>query len=151
MLEKIAGESHRSEFMRNMVFKPYNNAFKPVRTQHDWISSDPDAVDRYIQDPHCGFIPTASFLHDFFKGLQQTQKASPFSGPHTYPVLIVAGSEDPISKPVDGIRKLKEKLTKSGIGSPDTLIYQGGRHEMLSETNRHQVMKDVAAWMKGKL
>jgi alpha-beta hydrolase superfamily lysophospholipase len=146
-LKAIAGDSHKSEFLRNMAFKPYNDAFKPNRTRHDWISRDTDAVDRYVADPNCGFTPSVSFLNHFFKGLQKTQNHEPFSGPHTYPVLIVAGSDDPLSKSVDGLSKLKDKLSSSGIASLDRFVYEGGRHEMLSELNKQQVMNDISHWL----
>lgn len=147
LLRKIFGDEYKSEFLRNMIFKPYNNNFKPTRTRHDWISRDEDAVDRYIADPNCGFTPSVSFLNEFFKGLRRTQRHEPFSGPYSYPVLIIAGSEDPISKPLDGISKLTEKLKSTGIESLDRKIYEGGRHEMLSELNKEDVMTDIHRWL----
>lgn len=146
-LKAIAGDSYKSEFLRNMAFKPYNDAFKPNRTRHDWLSRDTEAVDRYIADPNCGFTPSVSFLNHFFKGLRKTQNHQPFSGPHNYPVLIVAGSDDPLSKPVNGIPALEKKLSRSGITTIDKCIYEGGRHEMLSELNREEVMKDIGKWV----
>lgn len=148
LIKTFAGKTYRSELLRNIVFKPYNDSFKPTRTRHDWISRDTEAVDRYVADPNCGFTPTASFLNHFFKGLRKTQNYSPFSGPPSYPVLIVAGSEDPISSPLNGIDKLNEKLKTSGITSLENFVYRGGRHEMLSELNRDQVMSDIGDWLE---
>ena len=150
-LKTFLGDTHRSDLLRDIVFKPYNNSFKPTRTRHDWISRDPDAVDRYVADPNCGFTPSVSFLNHFFKGLQRTQKHDPFSGPHSYPVCILAGAEDPISKPLDGISKLDQKLKASGIRSVDQLVYEDGRHEMLSELNRDEVIQDIGKWVKKTL
>lgn len=146
-MKSVLGFNHRSELLRNLVFKPYNDSFKPTRTRHDWISSDPDEVDRYVADAHCGFTPSASFLNHFFKGLRKTQKHQPFSGPHTYPVLLVAGAEDPISSKTDGINRLQQKLSHSGIDEVQTNVYKNGRHEMLSERNREGVMADIITWI----
>ena len=148
VIKNVRGDTYRSELLRDIIFKPYNNNFKPTRTQHDWISRDSKAVDRYVADPNCGFTPSASFLNHFFKGLRKTQKHDPFSGPHSYPVLAVAGSEDPISSPLNGIDKLNEKLKASDITSLENFVYEDGRHEMLSELNRDQVMGDIADWLE---
>jgi alpha-beta hydrolase superfamily lysophospholipase len=148
LLKNIVGDTYKSELLRNIVFKPYNDTFKPTRTRHDWISSDPEAVDQYVADPNSGFTPSVSFLNHFFKGLRKTQKYQPFSGAYSYPVLIVAGAEDPISNPLNGISKLKQKLRSSGITSLESFVYEGGRHEMLSELNRDEVMRDVGGWMR---
>ncbi len=36
------------------AFSP-NTAFEPARTPYEWLSRDPDEVDKYIADPMCGF------------------------------------------------------------------------------------------------
>ena len=46
-------EKHKmnvSIFLDNITLGSYNNFFKPNRTKKDWISSDNDNVDNYIDD-----------------------------------------------------------------------------------------------------
>lgn len=148
IMKSLFGSKYKSELLRNLVFKPYNNRFKPTRTRHDWISSDEKEVDRYMGDPHCGFTPSVSFLNHFFRGLRKTIKYRPFAGRGDYPVLIVAGKDDSISNLTDGITKLRQKLKTSGITRLETKVYEGGRHEMLSEINRDQVMIDIGNWIE---
>ena len=33
----------------------FNAPFEPARTEFEWLSRDPDEVDKYIDDPACGF------------------------------------------------------------------------------------------------
>ena len=42
---------------------------------------------------------------------------------------------------------LEQKLREAGVQHIDTLFYEGGRHEMLNEINRDEVMQDVIRWM----
>lgn len=148
VLQLLKGKDYKSSFLRDMVFKPYNQKFKPVRTEHDWLSRDRDEVDRYVSDPHSGFIPSVAFLNHFFKGLRRTQKHQPFAGKNAgYPVLIVSGTHDPVSNMSRGIEDLEQKLRRSGIRDLTTNLYPKGRHEMLSELNRKDVMDDIYQWI----
>ena len=72
-----------------------NNApFEPARTPFDWLSRDPDEVDRYIADPMCGDDNplTYGYLIDLFDVVApaRDQLAS-----ITCPVFVIAGDHDP--------------------------------------------------------
>lgn len=152
VLRLLYGKDYKSSFLRDMVFKPYNQKFKPVRTQHDWLSRDREEVDRYVLDPHCGFIPSVAFFNHFFKGLKRTQKHQPFAGNSAdYPVLIISGTHDPVSNMSRGIDDLEQKLRRSGILDLTTNLYPKGRHEMLNELNRKDVMDDIYNWIHQKI
>lgn len=148
VLRQLKGKDYKSSFLRDMVFKPYNQTFKPVRTRHDWLSRDREEVERYVLDPHSGFIPSVTFFNHFFRGLRRTQKHQPFAGNNAeYPVLIVSGTHDPVSKMSRGIEDLEQKLRRSGIRDLTTKLYPKGRHEMLNELNRKDVMDDIYNWI----
>lgn len=148
LLSTFRSDSYKSELLRKMTFGPYNARFKPARTRHDWISGVPEEVDRYVEDPLCGFTPSVSFFNHFFRGLRRTQRHSPFAGKGTpYPVLIVSGGDDPISDMGKGVKDLEKKLDRSGIQDLTTHIYPGVRHEALSDHNREEVMQDISGWI----
>ena len=46
----------------------WNKKFKPNKTTHDWISSDPDNVENYVKDELCGFSVTNSMWNDIAYG-----------------------------------------------------------------------------------
>lgn len=148
VLRQLKGKNYKSSFLRDMVFKPYNQTFKPVRTKHDWLSRDREEVERYVSDPHSGFIPSVAFFNHFFRGLRRTLKHQPFAGNNAnYHVLIVSGTHDPVSKMSRGIEDLEQKLRRSGILNLTTKLYPKGRHEMLNELNRKDVMDDIYNWI----
>ena len=125
-----------------------NAPFEPARTQYDWLSRDEAEVDKYVADPLCGFEMVR------LRG----NRADPFrlADPEVLeqirpdlPVLFLAGDADPINRNLEGLHLLEQRWKDAGVQRIDKLYYEGGRHEMLNETNRDQVMADVVAWLGG--
>jgi len=127
----------------------FNRGFEPARTQHDWLSRDPAQVDAYEADPLCGFginkqamatmIGAAARLVDP-AALGQIRK--------DLPIYIFAGDKDPINHDLEWVKPLAERYRAAGIGNVSEKYYAGGRHEMLNETNRDEVMRDLASWVQ---
>jgi alpha-beta hydrolase superfamily lysophospholipase len=146
------GPLGRSDLLDRLVFGAYNKPFEPARTRFDWLSRDEAQVDAYIADPWCGFVPTTQFYLDLFSGLRvigQTDRVRTGVRPDT-PVYAFAGSEDPVGGAA-GIAALLDHYRAAGLTAVDHRIYPGGRHEMLNETNRDEVIGDVLVWIESQL
>ena len=70
--------------------------------------------------------------------------------PKTLPVLIAAGSEDPVGNFGKGVRRIYEKYKSAGIQDITLRLYAGDRHEILNETDREQVYEDLYEWMESR-
>ncbi len=146
------GPRGRSELLDRLVFGAYNRPFEPARTRFDWLSRDPDEVDAYLADARCGFVPTTQMYLDVFSGLRvigQTERVRAGARPDT-PVYAFAGSEDPVGGAA-GMAALLAHYREAGLTAVDHRIYPGGRHEMLHETNRDEVVADVLEWIESQL
>ena len=64
------------------------------------------------------------------------------------PIYIFAGDKDPVGKFGKGILKLHKNYKKVGIENVKYKLYKDGRHEMLNEINKDEVMNDVLKWIK---
>jgi alpha-beta hydrolase superfamily lysophospholipase len=145
------GPTGRSALLEFLSFGSFNKAFKPTRTDFDWLSRDPVEVDRYINDPLCGFRCTNQLWIDLLGGLQDITKPENLARiAKTLPMLVVGGACDPVS---DGKRlnDLAHALRQSGNPSVALKIYPDARHELLNETNRDAVTADLVQWLDAKL
>jgi alpha-beta hydrolase superfamily lysophospholipase len=126
-----------------------NAAFEPARTPYDWLSRDPAEVDRYIEDPLCGFEAAGQRRRNMRpQSLHWFVDPSVLARlPKQLPVLLLAGDADPINRKLAGLRLLEQRWRDAGVQRIDTLYYEGARHELLNETNRDQVTNDVIAWL----
>ncbi len=152
ILSLITGPEKRSSLINYLTFGEYNKAFKPNRTDFDWLSRDKNMVDQYLDDPACGFIYPVGFYRDLFLGLKTLHSHKPFSGhSKSIPILLVSGDQDPVSNMGEGVHQLKSLFEKSGAKSVEMKLYSEGRHEMLHEINRDEVMTDIFSWIQNQI
>lgn len=137
----------RSALIEFLSFGSFNKAFKPNRTAFDWLSRDPIEVDKYIQDPLCGFRCTNQLWIDLLGGLQQISKASNLAQIDPgLPILVMGGECDPVSEG-KRLKSLAHALREAGCQNLQLNIYPQARHEVFNETNRDAVTTDVLSWL----
>ena len=61
---------------------------------------------------------------------------------------MVSGDADPVGDYGRGVQRAYESLRNAGLENITLKLYEGGRHELLNETNRDEVMQDVFRWME---
>ena len=69
--------------------------------------------------------------------------------PHGLPVFLLCGSDDPVGSYGKTVRALADLYASNGLSDVALKIYEGGRHEMLNETNRDEVTADILDWIAG--
>ena len=126
-----------------------NSGYANPRTEYDWLSRDEAEVDKYIADPFCGirFKPEsmASFMALRERDAGPAALAKVKAG---LPIYVLVGDEDPINQKLAGLNPLVDAYRAAGL-KVDLKVYPGGRHEMLNETNRAEVVADLKAWLDG--
>jgi alpha-beta hydrolase superfamily lysophospholipase len=149
---KLRGENHRSKLLNSLTFGSYNKEFRPTRSNFDWLSRDTAEVDAYINNPYCGAVFTASFFRDFFKGLQEIYLEENMQKiPRDLPIYVFSGEKDPVGGLGKGVRQLLRKYHELGLKQVSSTLYPEGRHEMLNELNREEVMSDLLAWLEMRM
>ena len=141
----------RSALIDFLSFGSFNKAFKPNRTAFDWLSRDPLEVDKYINDPLCGFRCTNQLWIDLLGGLQQISKASNLAQIDPgLPMMVMGGECDPVSEG-KRLKSLAHALREAGCQNLQLNIYPQARHEVFNETNRDEVTADVLKWLEQAL
>ena len=149
VMAAFRGWHYRSKMVDNLVLGAYNKKFKPARTRADWITSDNENLDMYVADPLCSFMSTVNAYYNVFSGMIGIQrKESVYMIPKGLPVLFVSGADDPVGEFGKGVRKIYEKYCAAGIRDVTLRLYTGDRHEILNETDRDQVYKDLLGWFE---
>jgi alpha-beta hydrolase superfamily lysophospholipase len=142
------GRHRESALLDQLGFGNFNKPFRPERTKSDWLSRDEGEVDKYIADPHCGGPYTAGLWADLIGGLLEISSDSALQRVAAdLPILITGGEKDPVGGD-KGMTKLLTHYAQTGHQRLRVKIYPDGRHEMLNETNRDDVMRDWLDWIE---
>jgi alpha-beta hydrolase superfamily lysophospholipase len=127
---------------------PGNEAFEG-RTDFDWLSRDPDEVDRYIADPACGFSADAEALADMAAVATRPVDADALRSVRAdLPILLMSGSDDPLSGAMALVELVAQRYRDAGVRDVTVLGYEGSRHEVFNETNRDEITADLIAWLE---
>lgn len=142
----IFGKKYRSKFIYNLVFGSYNKKCKHPKGYPNWLSRDPEVVKKYLEDELCGGVCSASFFHNFFKGLKHISKNYHKISPQLS-IFILSGTADPVGQYGKGISRLIEDLPTINEDKLTFKLYPEGRHEMLNEINKEEVYNDILTWL----
>lgn len=148
----LKGAHHYSKFLNNLAFGSYNKIYENPKTEYDWLSRDEANVQKYIDDPLCGFIPSCSLFRDMMTGVKFiTNKKNLTSMNKDMPVYFMSGDMDPVGECGKGVQKAYNNFLEAGMKDVSIKLYPGGRHEMLNEINKDEVYTDILAWLNSKI
>lgn len=148
----LKGAHHYSKFLNNLAFGSYNKIYENPKTEYDWLSRDEANVQKYIDDPLCGFIPSCSLFRDMMTGVKFiTNKKNLTAMNKDMPVYFMSGDMDPVGECGKGVQKAYNNFLEAGMKDVSIKLYPGGRHEMLNEINKDEVYTDILAWLDSKI
>lgn len=149
VMSKIQGREKKAYLIDKLAFGGFNKKFKPNKSEFDWLSRDFKEVEKYIENEYCGVVFSNGYFYDLFKLFKEIRNTNNLKKINSkLPIYIFAGDKDPVGKFGKGITKLYENYKKVGIENVEFKLYSGGRHEMLNEINKDEVINDTINWIK---
>lgn len=148
-IQKVfCGAKHTGKMIDKLAFGSYNKKFAPAKTDFDWLSREEANVERYIEDPLCGFVFTLNGFAALFQLIYNCHdKNSIESMPKQLPILLIAGAEDPVGDYGRSVQKVYQSYIDMGMQNVQMRLYEDDRHELLNETDRVRVFEDVYRWI----
>ncbi|MBQ5780881.1 MAG: alpha/beta hydrolase [Spirochaetaceae bacterium] len=155
LLTFFLGKRYRPRFLEKMALGYYNRKIKekPSGTVGNfaWTTSVEEAAAAFCVDPLCNYVPTLTFYRDLAHSLCFIHKRQSMRKiPNKIPVAIFAGGDDPVGEYGRGPKWLGKAYVALGLSDVSVKIYEGSRHEILNEWNRHEVKTDILAWLENR-
>ncbi len=152
VIKFFTGARKRSDFIDNLAFGSYNSHIQNPQSGFDWLSHDLAELQKYQDNPYCGFKCTNEFFYDFFGGLCTIHKKNNMKKiPVELPVFIISGEEDPVGDWGKTVPQLHAIYKENGIKDLTLKMYPECRHELLNETNHEEVEQDILGWITSRL
>jgi alpha-beta hydrolase superfamily lysophospholipase len=130
----------------------FNAPFQPARTDFDWLSRDEAQVDKYVNDPRCGFGIDTAASREMFVAARQLADRDRIAGMRSdLPIYIAVGELDPVGGQLALVNALVDRYTSAGLTDVTLKIYPQARHEIFNETNRDEVIDDLLTWLDHRL
>ena len=137
----------KAKLIDSMSFGSYLKRIKNPRTVSDWLTKDNDIVDKYRQSPWCTFSFTPNAYFHMFNGMLKAHDTKRMQKlPKDMPLLLTSGAEDPVGNWGEGVRKAYMAYLENSPCKVDIRLYEDDRHEILNETDREDVFRDLRAF-----
>lgn len=146
------GDAYRSARMDALANGHNNDEFQPVRTPADWLSSDEETVDAYLDDPRCTFTFTSGAYEALGRlTIESTSRRAARHLPHDLPMLLIGGGHDPVGEDGEGVRRAARMYGRAGLEDVEVRLFPDDRHEVLNERDRDAVYMTILGWLEGHL
>src|SRR5262249_15743012 len=114
----------------------------------EWQTSDPSEIHKFLSDPLCAKPFSNAMTYSVIKGFHDLWLPENESrGPVDLPILIVAGTADPVGGRTQTIQGLITRYMKHGHRALESRFYAGGRHEIFNEAEKDDVHRDIGHWL----
>lgn len=150
-IKLFKGEKYRSPTITNLVFGPYERAFKKEGILNAWLCSDRDVVDEYNADPKCGFRFTLNGYLTLFNLMGSVYGKQGWRFKELeLPIMFVSGAEDPCRVNDAAFKKSVNFLRHRRFRNVFYTLYDDMRHEVFNEPRCEEVFDDIVKFLKVK-
>ena len=145
----IKGERHRPALIQKIAFEGFNKKFRSEGT-NAWLSTEKGNVRSYNADPLCGYCFTCNGFIGLFDLMTDTYSSKGWQlAKPGLPVHFIAGSDDPCITSLKDFNSAIGHMKAMGYVNVAAKTYEGLRHEILNETDKGLVWKDIASLLDG--
>lgn len=142
------GSDVPSTIARQLTTATWNRKFSPNRTTSDWLSRDEAEVDKFVNDPKCGFALSIGGWLDIARLINEGANNALLSNIRPeLPMHLLGGEADPCTDNAKAMVRLTQRLNEAGIKDITCRVVPEARHETLNELCRAEETKNFIAWL----
>ncbi|MCI8591185.1 MAG: alpha/beta hydrolase [Lachnospiraceae bacterium] len=145
VMQKISGSRYHSHLLFSMALAGYDRKFGGP--PNAWLARDPRVAADYNASELCGFRFTVDGYRCLMELLRESYRGGWDCTKPAMPVLVMAGSDDPVIGGVKGFRDTVHFLRCEGYENVKGKLYPGNRHEIFNDDCRERAVRDLKLWL----
>ena len=154
VVAKLRGSKYRSKLIQSLAFGADYKGFDMTgeNPENSWLTKDVDIVKTYYNEPRCTYMFTVNGYKGLFESVNfscNSENAKKI--PKILPLYIVSGEQDPVGGLGKGVKQTYDMYKEAGLLDITYKLYKDDRHEILNETDKQIVFRDLLAWMNVRI
>ncbi|MBQ9030458.1 MAG: alpha/beta fold hydrolase [Parasporobacterium sp.] len=153
----MKGEYHRSSLIHSLIMGNYYHAFSKEGSQFAWLSEDSDKVEKYENNPKCGYIYTLNGYKTILDLMDRTYTSGSWIRKNPeLPVRLFWGESDSCISGKNDAENVLRLFIENGYEDVDQILFPGQRHELFQDAGSPEVFEEalkqihLIAEMKGQ-
>ena len=138
----FGGARKKNKLLSLIAFGSYTKRIKDPKTSYDWLSTVPEEVQKYIDDPMCGFYFTGEGFKTLFGLIGFMQSEEAYALIPDRPCFFTYGDDDPVGSYAEGVEKVIARMKDAGANLKSK-SYGPYRHEIQNEPVKEEYFKDL--------
>ena len=154
LIGKLKGDHYRSPLLFMLSIGAYSKPFGKDEEAECWLTRDKAVTKAYREDKFCHFVFTANGYVSLFDVLGRVSKKN-WAGKldKSLPILLISGADDPVGGFGKGVKKVHERIKRTGVKDLSLVLIDGARHEPLNELEpaKSEAYKTVCDWINERI
>lgn len=144
---KLGFSRSRMMFSQNWTSRKYNRRFKDEGPQA-WTCSDPQCRRLFKENPKCNFALTANGSFNLMSMMAETYRKDEWAVYNAdLPIIFISGADDPVMGSIERLHRSAQNICDRGYTNVTSVIYPCMRHEVLNESGKEYVWKEILCFM----
>lgn len=134
--------------INELAVSAHNKKFKNTRTNMDWLCSNDEAIDEYLNDENSKKDYTIGIFRELLNSMSFACDKKNISKMYKkLPVLFLSGSDDAVGKFEKGVKKTYNMFKDCGVENVTLKFYPSLRHDLFHEKNNKEIFDDIEKWL----
>lgn len=143
LLTALKGERYVSNLVKGLTVGGFEKRFAAEGRPGSWLSRNVENVQRYAEDPLCGFDFTLNANLALMHLLRRAYSIDPKHTRRDLPVRFYSGADDPCAPDKAGFDNAVQKMRAAGYTDVKGHMFPGLRHEILNEAEHDAVFERI--------
>ena len=152
--KSIFGGRKRANLLDKLSVGGYGKKYFPKdNSALAWLTSDKNEIKKAEEDEYFSDKPASIETYiQLFELLDKISNSENYTNMRKdFPILLISGDKDPVGNMGVGVKWVYNMYKSLELKDINISLYKDGRHEILNDVQRYDVMNEIITWLNDRL